>query len=70
LPREASPVVVPEPAPGLGSDNADGDSEEESSDEESSDEEGSDEEGSDKESPVDDCQDLYTLILEDLNSAF
>jgi hypothetical protein len=80
LPREASPVGVPEPAPGPGSDNADGDSEEESSEEESSDdessdkegsdEEGSDEEGLDEESPVKEGLDLYTLSLEDLSSAF
>jgi hypothetical protein len=80
LPREASPVGVPEPAPGPGSDNADGDSEEESSEEDSSDdessdkegsdEEGSDEEGLDEESPVKEGLDLYTLSLEDLSSAF
>jgi hypothetical protein len=85
LPREASPVGVPEPAPGPGSDNADGDSEEESSEEESSDdessdkegsdeegsdEEGLDEEGLDEESPVKEGLDLYTLSLEDLSSAF
>lgn len=70
-PREASPVVPPEPASEPGSNDADGEPDEESSDEEESlDEESSEEESSEEESSDGERVDLYTASLEDLGSLF